>query len=327
MNLLTVVTTVMMGLLFLNNQPQNRSAVDAQLSLEKQAVADTRQILASELDNALPEIPFANWYEQVVGQKNGVIWQLSECGEQIEAAPNGATDARACVEANTLLPDGRKVIVMISVGTFKKGITGQPAFHFGVIEKDGDLRPLRRLGNLQNLLSMPWELAKWPPVELPELNMPDVRVTANNLYLSVAGPVSGGEFGQLTQIEEPARQPPPKPPRSSPSLLNQPQSIQQVVDGVLEGNAITRVEPIYPPNARALKAYGTVMVQITISETGKVIDARAISGHQALRSAAVAAALKWVFKATTVDGAPIKVQGILTFKFKSSPRIDIQNPK
>jgi TonB family protein len=61
-------------------------------------------------------------------------------------------------------------------------------------------------------------------------------------------------------------------------------------------------------------------VQVTISETGRVIDAKAISGHQALRPAAVNAAYKWVFKPTTVDGAAIKAQGVLTFDFKSRPQ-------
>jgi TonB family protein len=59
-----------------------------------------------------------------------------------------------------------------------------------------------------------------------------------------------------------------------------------------------------------------VKVQITVSETGAVIEAKASSGHQALRSAAVDAANKWVFKPTTVDGVPIKVQGVLTFNFR-----------
>jgi periplasmic protein TonB len=120
------------------------------------------------------------------------------------------------------------------------------------------------------------------------------------------------------EIEDPP-EPPPNRPQSSPPSLNQPQPIQQVVDKVLEGNAITRVEPIYPPTARMMKAFGTVRVQITISETGIVIDAKAISGHQALRSAAVDAANKWVFKPTTVNGEPIKVQGVLTFNFRSGP--------
>jgi TonB family protein len=113
--------------------------------------------------------------------------------------------------------------------------------------------------------------------------------------------------------------PPPNRPKNTPASLNQPQSIQQVVNKVLEGNAITRVEPVYPPTARMMRALGTVEVQITISETGRVIDAKAISGHQALRPAAVEAAYKWVFKPTTVNGAPIKVQGILIINFSRSP--------
>jgi periplasmic protein TonB len=79
------------------------------------------------------------------------------------------------------------------------------------------------------------------------------------------------------------------------------------------------VNAIYPPTARMLKAYGVVKVQITISEEGRVIAAKAMSGHEALRPAAVNAAYKWVFKPTTLNGAGIKVQGILTFNFRNSP--------
>jgi TonB family protein len=290
-----------------------------QVSLEKQAIADTQRTLASALDTELPEISFADWHEKVVGRKTGVLWQLSECGEQVETTVNGTGDARACVEVNTILPDGRKVILMIAIGTFKKGVTGPPAFRFGVIQQKDQLRPIRRLRDLHDLLSAPGELDKRPTVELPELNMPSIRSAANNVYLSVAAPGNGEEIVRLTEIEEPPPEPPPNRPQSSPPSLNQPQSIQQVVDEVLEGNAITRVEPIYPPTARMMRAFGMVRVQVTISETGSVIDAKAISGHQALRPAAVAAASKWVFKPTTVNGEPIKVQGVLTFNFRSSP--------
>src|SRR5215475_9044708 len=156
MYLSTVVKTVMTGLLFLNTQQQDRSA-DAQLSMEKQAVAGARQILASALDADLPKISFSDWFEKVVGRKAGMVWQLSECGD---ATPNAASDAPACVEVNTLLPDSRKVIVMIVVGTFKKGMAGRPAFHFGVVEERGKLRQIKRLGDLQNILSAPGELAE-----------------------------------------------------------------------------------------------------------------------------------------------------------------------
>jgi len=288
------------------------------LSLEKQAIADIQRTLASVLDTGLPEISFADWHEKVVGRKTGVLWQLSECGEQAEATANGTGDTRACVEVNTILPDGRKVILMIAVGTFKKGVTDPPAFSFGVIQQKAQLRPIRRLRDLEDQLSAPWELARIPSVELPELNVPSVSPVANNLYPFVAKLRNGEENGWHTEIEDPP-EPPPTRPQSLPPSLNQSQSIQQVVDKVLEGNAITRVDPIYPPTARMMKAFGTVRVQVTISETGSVIDAKAISGHQALRSAAVDAAYKWVFKPTTVNGEPIKVQGALTFNFRNGP--------
>jgi TonB family protein len=281
--------------------------------LEKRAVAETQRIIAQELDPELPRLPFSTWFKQVVGPQAGTVWQLSECGETAGASKNPAGDIRACVEANSILPDGRKVFVMIAVGTFKKGMTGAPAFHSCVVEQVGKLRPVRRLRDLPKQISVPGR------VELPEVNLPSIRLAANNVYLSVTAPGNGEEIGWPRKIEEPPPEPPPNRPRSSTPSLNQPQSIRQVVDKVLEGNAITRVEPTYPPTARMMRAFGTVRVQITISETGKVIDAKAISGHQALRSAAVDAAYKWVFKPTTVNGEPIKVQGALTFNFRSSP--------
>jgi TonB family protein len=281
-----------------------------QSSLEKQAIADTQRSLASTLDTRLPDISFADWHEKVVGKKAGVVWQLSECGEKAETTINGSQDPRACVEVNTLLSDGRRVIIMIAVGTFKKGITGRPTFQFGVIQQNDELRSIRRLGDLQILLSAPGELAKRPSVVLPELDTPSIRLATNNIYLSVAALGNVEEIGWPIEMEDPPPDPPNRPP-----AVNKTQTIQQLGEEVLEGNAITRVEPAYPPTARLMRAYGMVKVQITISETGSVIDAKAISGHQALRSAAVAAAYKWVFKPTTISGEPTKVQGVLTFNF------------
>jgi TonB family protein len=289
-------------------------------SWEKRAVSNTQRTLASDLDAELPKLPFTDWLAKVVGPGAGVVWQLGECGERVDTAPSRGVDAQACVQVNTVLSDGRKVIVMIAVGTFKKGVTGPPAFHFGVIDQKGDLRPILRLRDLQKLLSGPGKPANRPAAKLPEVSMPPIILAADSAYSTGTPLLAGDDFSQLTPIEDPA--PPPEPPPNRPQSSSRslkPQSIQQVVDKVLEGNAITRVEPTYPPTARVMRAFGMVRVQITISETGSVIDAKAISGHQALRPAAVDAAYKWVFKPTTVNGEPIKVQGVLTFNFRSSP--------
>lgn len=38
-----------------------------QTSLEKRAVGDTKRTLASDLDADLPRLPFADWFEKVIG--------------------------------------------------------------------------------------------------------------------------------------------------------------------------------------------------------------------------------------------------------------------
>ena len=93
-----------------------------------------------------------------------------------------------------------------------------------------------------------------------------------------------------------------------------------VSGGVLQGSAIKRVQPTYPDVAKAARAEGAVQVQVTISETGQVTDASAVSGHPLLRDAAVEAARQWEFKPTELAGKAVKVQGVLTFNFTLANR-------
>jgi TonB family protein len=85
--------------------------------------------------------------------------------------------------------------------------------------------------------------------------------------------------------------------------------------GVLEGSALQRVQPVYPPLAKAAKVSGAVLVEVTINEEGGVNAARAISGHPLLKDSAVAAARQWRFSETKLQGEPVKVIGTITFNF------------
>jgi TonB family protein len=89
-----------------------------------------------------------------------------------------------------------------------------------------------------------------------------------------------------------------------------------VSSGVLEAIAIKKVQAIYPPEAKAAGASGQVQIQILVSEKGSVLDAKTVSGHPLLRGAALDAARMWVFQPTEIGGIPVKVQGILLFKFR-----------
>jgi TonB family protein len=57
-------------------------------------------------------------------------------------------------------------------------------------------------------------------------------------------------------------------------------------------------------------------VQVTIDETGKVISARAISGHPLLQAAATQAAYSARFSPTQLSGQPVKVTGTINYNFQ-----------
>jgi TonB family protein len=90
---------------------------------------------------------------------------------------------------------------------------------------------------------------------------------------------------------------------------------QTISGGVLNGKATSKPEPPYPALAKAARAQGTVVVQVTVDETGGVTAAKAISGHPLLQPAAVAAAKQAKFSPTLLSGRPVKVSGVLTYNF------------
>lgn len=99
----------------------------------------------------------------------------------------------------------------------------------------------------------------------------------------------------------------------------EPPPLIRKAGGVLQASATNRVEPEYPPLARAARISGAVVVEVTVDEEGAVIDARSISGHPLLKDAAVSAARQWKFSATRLEGAPVKVIGTITFNFVADP--------
>jgi TonB family protein len=289
-------------------------------SFEKRAISSAQEISASELDAALPNLPFASWFSEVIGPKAGVVWQLTECGERIAASGEAGHDLPACAEVNASLPGGRKVFIAISVGTFKKGVTGKLSFFRAVIVQKERFYQVRRLSELPQRLRAPegpsTTGAKKRITNLPAIKMDSAWVLTPFRYLEPMFASVPPVTNDLGQVEEtPAPPAPPLPPSTSST-----QDIEQVPENVLQNRAITKIKPEYPPTAKKMKVTGRVEVEITISEVGLVIEATAISGHLALRSAAVEAARKWVFKPAMLNGAPIRVKSVLTFVFAPSAK-------
>lgn len=91
---------------------------------------------------------------------------------------------------------------------------------------------------------------------------------------------------------------------------------KNIEGGGLNGRATSLPQPEYPSEARQAGIQGVVEVQITIDQAGNVIEAKAVSGHPLLRSAAVDAAREAKFQPTRkVDGTPVQVQGTVVYRF------------
>ncbi len=287
-------------------------------SFEKQAISSAQAMSASDLDAALRDRPFAGWLSEVFGPKAGIVWQLAECGDPLAASGEAGQDLPACAEVVANLPGGRKVFVAISVGTFKKGLTGKPSFFNAVIVQNERLYQVRRLSELPQRLRAPegpsTTVAKKRITNPPAIKMDSARVLRPFLHLESMLASVPPVTDDLGLVEEPPAPPPPPPPPSTSST----QDFEQVPESDLQSRVITEVKPEYPPTAKKMKATGAVKVEITISEAGLVIQAKAISGHLALRSAAVEAARNWIFKPGMLNGKPVRVKSVLTFVFVPS---------
>lgn len=123
------------------------------------------------------------------------------------------------------------------------------------------------------------------------------------------GTVSAGDGGGGNPVKASDDEPPPRAtPKPTPPK-------GPISGGVLNGKAINKPTPLYPPIARAARQSGTVTVQITVDESGKVISAHAVSGPPLLLQAAQQAAYQARFTPTMLSGQPVKVTGTITYNF------------
>lgn len=125
------------------------------------------------------------------------------------------------------------------------------------------------------------------------------NIGINQVSGSLAEEISKDEPPQIVKKETPA----PKP--------QAPQSL-----GVVNGKATYLPKPAYPAAAQAVRAGGSVSVQVTIDESGRVISARAVDGHPLLKNVAENAARNAKFNPTLLSNTPVKVTGVIIYKFQ-----------
>jgi protein TonB len=89
----------------------------------------------------------------------------------------------------------------------------------------------------------------------------------------------------------------------------------QRVSVMMEGLLIHRVEPPYPPLAKAARIQGTVQLQAIIGKNGAIQNLQVLSGHPMLVTAAVEAVHQWRYRPYLLNGEPVEVETQITVNF------------
>lgn len=96
-----------------------------------------------------------------------------------------------------------------------------------------------------------------------------------------------------------------------------PQRVR-ISQGVTRGLLIQKIEPQYPPLARAARVQGEVVLSAVIDSNGQINNLQLVSGHPMLVPAAIAAVKQWRYKPYLLNGQPVEVETTITVIFSLS---------
>lgn len=123
------------------------------------------------------------------------------------------------------------------------------------------------------------------------------------LDLSSAGIVGGTQSGITGTI------------RSTPPDGPLPKRIR-ISSGVATGLLITKVNPEYPPDAKAQHTEGLVVLKVNIDDQGNVVQIEPISGDASLVQAATDAVRQWKYRPYLLSGTAIAIETTVQVNFR-----------
>ena len=143
----------------------------------------------------------------------------------------------------------------------------------------------------------------------PKENQEKIERAADNYHCSlINSALDHAEVAEAMEVVGRMRaeaEPKPSPGDSRPTLQG----------GVINGKALVKPQPDYPEAARRQRIGGAVAIKITVDEQGRVVEAVPMCAHPILMKAAQEAALRARFTPTTLNGVPVRVKGLITYRF------------
>ena len=148
------------------------------------------------------------------------------------------------------------------------------------------------------------------PIKAPETIAPEVYVPPSTGTVSVPGglPIGSGVGvpGGMPNVPVTAMTQPPPPEEKKPVRAG----------GVVQfPKRVSFVEPVYPQLAISSRTEGTVYLEATIDENGRVVNMKVLKGHPLLDAAAKEAVSKWRYSPTTLNGERVPIIMTVTVTF------------
>ncbi len=196
----------------------------------------------------------------------------------------GLPKLRLISEALPAVPPGRAPDIPVArgsrqvVGKFRDGIFSPPRIPSGINPEDG-----HRI--------------------LPDSGAPSVD---GSVGTSQGADPNGVLNSILSAVNRPA---PPVPHATAPVVRT---------SRMMEGFLVHRVQPVYPPLAKAARIQGTVELQAVISREGRIERLEVVKGPPMLIRAAIDAVQQWRYRPYVLNGEPMEVETHITINFTLS---------
>jgi TonB family protein len=88
------------------------------------------------------------------------------------------------------------------------------------------------------------------------------------------------------------------------------------VDRRVEAKLVSAPAPTYPPQARAVRVEGDVVIEALIDAGGNVRPVKVISGHPLLQQSAMNAVRNWKYQPARLNDQPIATQTQIRVSFR-----------
>ena len=95
------------------------------------------------------------------------------------------------------------------------------------------------------------------------------------------------------------------------------------VSGVIPGMTISEPQPVYPPDAKAARVQGSVVLHFTVTNTGTVENITVASGPEELRQSAIDAVKRWKYKPYQQNGETVEKETSITINYTLGDSADV----